>query len=237
MDRAKIIETWLGADEPPAEHVFLDVMLDNGRFTFEEGPTWDFKQEWPFSYSDDYFGGIARLICAFGNTWGGVIIFGVHDTSRTGGHNRVSPNFDKLQLALQQLTQADIRLRLSIYAQGTPSEAIALFVYPRAPDARPLRFTRSIGTYQLGILWVRRGHQVLRAEPRDYPILFCRAQRSFDQMTDPEIFGSLPAAPTTVKRFVGRTAVLDRLFQWLQTSDEPRTFVWEGRFREDYHSV
>ena len=58
------------------------------------------------------------------------------------------------------------------------------------------------------------------------PFSFAERSEAFDQMTDPEIFGSLPAAPTTVKRFVGRTAVLDRLFQWLQTSDEPRTFLY-----------
>src|SRR6185312_5552338 len=52
-------------------------------FVPQEGPVWDFKREWPFSYSDDYFAGIARLICAFANSYGGIIVFGVHDELRT----------------------------------------------------------------------------------------------------------------------------------------------------------
>jgi Putative DNA-binding domain len=63
----------------------------DGSYSSQEGQNWDFKREWPFSYSDDYFGGIARLICAFANAQGGIIIFGVHDETRIAGYNRVKP--------------------------------------------------------------------------------------------------------------------------------------------------
>ena len=46
------------------EAVLSKLLEEDGRYTAQEGQHWDFKREWPFSYSDSYFGGIARLICA-----------------------------------------------------------------------------------------------------------------------------------------------------------------------------
>src|ERR1700722_2947155 len=86
----------------------LDYLTESdGKFISQEGNTWDFKREWPFSYSDGYFAAIGRLVCAFGNSNGGIIIFGVHDQERTGGHNHVNPNLDKLQLSLKQLLSGE----------------------------------------------------------------------------------------------------------------------------------
>ncbi len=61
----------------------------SNRFVYQESSHWDYKAEFPFSFSDGYFGGILRLICAFHNTFGGIIIFGVHDQARDPGHNKV----------------------------------------------------------------------------------------------------------------------------------------------------
>jgi predicted HTH transcriptional regulator len=92
------------SDAWPTEKELVEAFgSTDGRFILEEGSTWDFKREWPFSYSNDYFGGIARLICAFWNSEGGWIVFGVHDAKRTGGHNKVTVNVDKLTKALSQL--------------------------------------------------------------------------------------------------------------------------------------
>jgi hypothetical protein len=53
---------------PGARAEALEALLSaDGKYTFQEGAYWDFKREWPFSYSNEYFGGIARLICAFAN--------------------------------------------------------------------------------------------------------------------------------------------------------------------------
>jgi hypothetical protein len=73
---------------PASQDQLLGSLRDGNHYSAQEGSRWDFKREWPFSYSDGYFAGIARLICAFANTHGGIIIFGVHDESRTGGHNK-----------------------------------------------------------------------------------------------------------------------------------------------------
>ena len=97
MANTKVISEWISAKKLPNLAAIHDALTDSpALFTSAEGETWDFKDSWPFSYSDSYFAGICRLICAFSNTSGGAIIFGVHDESRMGGKNKVVPNVDKL---------------------------------------------------------------------------------------------------------------------------------------------
>jgi len=51
---------------PIEKQALLSPLLQaDGPYVYQEGLQWDFKREWPFSYSDNYFGAIARLICAF----------------------------------------------------------------------------------------------------------------------------------------------------------------------------
>jgi hypothetical protein len=73
---------------------------------------------------------------------------------------------------------------------------------------------------------VRNNHEVVQATPRDYPVLFCRAGNPLDEATAIDVQGSLPPSPTTLKRFVGRLEVMDKLFDWLHSSDEPRNFLF-----------
>jgi Putative DNA-binding domain len=84
-------------DFPTAEE-FVTLFSDGGtQFVQQEDINWDFKDQWPFSYSDEYFLGIARLTSALANTSGGFILFGVHDEKRLGGYNKVKVNTDKFR--------------------------------------------------------------------------------------------------------------------------------------------
>jgi hypothetical protein len=199
-----------------------------GNFISQEGNCWDFKREWPFSYSDDYFAGIARLVCAFANSNGGLIIFGVHDYERTGGHNRVQPNLDKLQLSLKQLLSDEPSLELRRYHTGTERGFDVLLVLPIPPSTMPLRFTRNAGSYKADIIWVRQGNEVIAAEPRHLAMLYCRVDHVIGSDADDDNFlsGGLPPSPATIKRFVGRIRTVDDVFRWLRLSDEPRTFLY-----------
>ena len=220
------VGTWTSTLTLPDQAEFSQLFIGgNGLFIPAEGPYWDFKSEWPFSLSDEYFGGIARLVCAFANTHGGVIIFGVHDTKRTGGHNKVNINLDKFETAIRQLLDFSPELILKSYDIAGSGAVDVLLVAPRPKRATPLRFQKSIGKYHAGALWVRRGHEVVEATPRDFPVIFCRAGN--DQVNDDasELDGSLPPNPATIKRFVGRVHVVSKLFDWLQNSDEPRTYL------------
>jgi predicted HTH transcriptional regulator len=72
-------------------------MLHDGmeKFYVDEGPLHDYKKEYPFSASDNVFGSIMRLICALHNSYGGVIIFGVHNEEKTAGKNKVLVDSEK----------------------------------------------------------------------------------------------------------------------------------------------
>lgn len=223
---AENVFNWLDQGELPEEKIFFSVMQDeDGVFHSEEGQYWDFKKEWPFSLSDDYFAGIARSICGFSNTSGGILVFGVHDLHRTGGHNRVSINFDKFQLALSQCLNSQPILSIQRFTDENKQDVHVLFVQPRRSTTQPLRVIKSVGKYPIDTIWVRAGHQFIAATPTHFPTIFCRAAIAGTGAETSELDGSLPPSPATVKRFVGRVNVLDRLFSWLQLSDEPRTYL------------
>ncbi|HXD46866.1 MAG TPA: RNA-binding domain-containing protein [Pseudolabrys sp.] len=202
------------------------LMQPDGSFVPQEGPVWDFKREWPFSYSDDYFAGIARLICAFANSYGGIIVFGVHDELRTAGHNKVSPNIDRLQQALDQILSASVSLSCRRYDTGTSSAIDVLLVCPVNSTELPLRFDKPFGKQRANVIWVRQNHEVVSAEPRHVSLLYCRATEASDAEAESSLSGGLPPSPATIKRFVGRLSTIDKIFRWLKLSDEPRTFLY-----------
>jgi hypothetical protein len=192
----------------------------------QEGLYWDFKRDWPFSYSDDYFGGIARLICAFANTHGGVIVFGVHDETRTPGHNKVAPNIDRLNQALRNLLSDVPELHCRRYDTKTVSAVDVLLVCPLRSEALPTRFRSTVGKYRNDIIWVRQSSEVIPAEPRHVPVLYCRSPIDVAQTQESGLSGGLPPSPANIKRFVGRLGTIDSIFTWLKLSDEPRTFLY-----------
>ncbi len=216
--------------ELPADSasLFEHLKEPSGKFLGQEGPFWDFKREWPFSYSDSYFCGIARLICAFANSNGGLIVFGVHDETRTGGHNRVAPNMDRLQQALNQLLSDHPVLILKRYGEDIDDAVDVLLVCAKKPETMPLRFTRDCTTYKANVIWVRQGHEVVTAEPRHLAMLFCRDDiaEAENGETDSYLSGGLPPSPATIKKFVGRLRTVDQVFRWLRSADEPRTFLY-----------
>lgn len=228
MDFSKISKWCLEKTLPDTSEFYNTILEDDGTFASTEGLQWDFKDAWPYSLSDDYFGGIARLICAFSNTVGGIIIFGVHDTKRTGGHNKVKINFDRFSLALQQLFRGKLPpLLLRPYTSESAGNVDVLLVGRRPSGISPYRFQKTIGKYRVGQIWMRVGHEVKRVEPSLYPILFCRACSPIDSQDISPLDGIIPPNPATLKqRFVGRAEVLDQLFSWLETSDEPRTYLY-----------
>lgn len=225
MDIAAI-ERWCTTGEPPADDTefYSAFVRSDGLFDDAEGRSWDYKDEFPFSLSEEYFGGIARLVAAFSNSYGGVVVFGVHDKKRDGGHNKVKINFDRFCQATSQLFGDLPPMRLASYKSEKSGNVDALFVAPRPPGVAPYRFLRSIGKYRAGVIWTRVGHEVLAAEPTQFPVLFCRDRGTDDDRIVLE--GSIPPSPATLKqKFVGRVEVLDRLFHWLESSDEPRTYL------------
>jgi hypothetical protein len=222
----KAVLCWLESRELPDKEVVYGLLCqDNRLFRHDESQFWDFKKGWPFSLSDDYFSAIARAVCSFANSFGGILVFGVHDEHRTGGHNKVAVNFDRFRQAVNQLVGIPLSLALRSYSDEIRGDIEILFVFPRARGLRPYRFRKAAGKYAGDIVWIRRGHEVREATPADFPSLFCRSSIAIEDVSK-ELEGSLPPRPTTIKRFIGRERVIEDLFYWLENSDEPRTYLW-----------
>lgn len=218
---------WCREEVPPdADPLYAILCEPNGLFRLDEGPIWDFKATWPFSLSDDYFAGLARAICAFSNSRGGILVFGVHDKHRTAGHNKVTINFDRFSQALKQLVGANIPIFVRSYTNVRCGDITALFISPRPLGTRPYKFLRPIGKYPASTIWIRSGHEVVEASPVNFPMLFCRSIKTQYDSLPPALDGSLPRSPATLKRFIGRIKVMDELFDWLQNSDEPRVYLY-----------
>ena len=224
MATISAIPDWISAKKLPEVDLIYESLLDSPeKFVSTEGEMWDFKESWPFSYSDKYFAGICRLICAFANSSGGIIVFGVHDEKRIGGRNKVVPNIDKLSSSFKSLTGYSFEFDFRSYSHEANGDIDVLLVLPRPINVSPIRFNKTMGGYLASKTWYRDGHEVVKALPTHFPQLFCRLQhKGFDSSLN----GSLPPSNAQIKKFVGRTEVITELFDWLQNSDEPRTYLY-----------
>jgi hypothetical protein len=216
-----------------AKDLFADLYdIESNQFLYQESSHWDYKAEFPFSLSDSYFGGILRLICAFHNTFGGIIIFGVHDQARDPGHNKVAVNIERLNNVVRQSLSSPVELIHREYFLGEPGEKekkIDVILVPqRRMGIAPVRFTKEISPYKVGMLWLRMGHEVIEPSSMDLPKLYAsRGDYGVEDDDDVvQIDHALPPSPATLKEFIGRRDALDRLFKWLFADDEPRTFLY-----------
>lgn len=219
------VQQLVDARKFPTDQEFKDLFCDgSSKFIQQEDVNWDFKDRWPFSYSDDYFLGLARLISAFANTSGGLIIFGVHDEKRTGGHNTVHVNTDKFRQSIIAHMGRCPELQVNHYDLGQLGKVDCLLVAPRKMGESPYKFTKDTKYKQF--IWVRDGHSVAKAEPRHIPLLYCRVDEHVQGKDAHWLSGSLPPSPRTIGRFIGRVETMDYLFNWLYASDEPLTYVY-----------
>jgi hypothetical protein len=205
---------------------------ETNRFVYQESTHWDYKAEFPFSLADNYFAGILRLFCAYHNTYGGIIIFGVHDKTRTPGHNKVPVNIERLNNVVRETLSSPVELIYREYFLGS-SEAtekkIDVVLVPKRPmGMSPIRFSKPIGSYKPNVPWMRVAHEVIEPKSIDLPKLYS-SRNDFgvgDSDTVLQIESALPPSPATLKEFIGRRQALDDLYSWLFFNDEPRTFLF-----------
>lgn len=229
QDATKSIGAVIEAVELPQDAEFLQSLISEDRLRFEvqESDLWDYKDRWPFSYSDDYCGGIVRLILSYHNTFGGIIIFGVDAESGESSRSKVSANIERLNGLLR--THVDQKI-VCVHRQYELEEfgpVDILLVPPKRVSDRPARLKTAIGRYEPGTIWIRRSHEVLEAGPQDLTLLYGAESRSSDTAeSGGALLGYLPPRPSTLKHFVGRMRQMDSLFDWLLRSDEPRMFLF-----------
>jgi|GEM_PF-3594440 len=200
---------------------------DGKTFIEEECAYWDYKEEFPFSSTDDFFAGIVRLICAFHNTYGGLIIFGVNDIERVPGRNKVAIKVEKLNTRLRELCSEGIETVARSY-DLVHGQVDILLVPKRNHQRPPVYLTTGIGKYEQGNVFIRKSHEVLLAQSQDLPFLYSERE-DFDiagAIGKTEPIKVLPPSPATINQFVGRFDVLRQLWNWYSSSDEPRTFLY-----------
>lgn len=214
-------------DSPNGEEAVRLLTDQHGKFVVDEGPLHDYKDEYPFSSSDQYFGGILRLICAFHNSYGGVIIFGVHDKTRLAGKNKVVVDSEKINRKLREILCRPLEIRTNrVETPGGPVDLI--IIPPRATMAPPIYTIKDVGNYKKGEIYLRRGAEVLTAKGGDLSFLYgYRASAFGEQETvDLSVPSSLPPSPATIEEFVGRFTVIERIITWITASRDPRLFLW-----------
>lgn len=208
---------------PEAASDFLPLVTnEDGTYLLQEGTIWDFKETWPFSYSDSYFFGICRLICAFSNTEGGIIIFGVNDSTRKGGLTKTIPNVDRLEQAFKELTGETPNLQLRKYKSIECGDINVLLVRRKTSHQRPFRFIKQVANYPKDVIFVRQASSIRRATSNDITTLYL----TLEDEGAPQPKCHLPPSAATVREFVGRMSAIDRIFAWLRNTDEPRAFLY-----------
>lgn len=208
------------------EELFTSLMSDDEtHFVAQENTFFDYKAEFPFG-SESFAVEFARHVAAFHNSYGGLLLFGVHDTKRTAGHNPVKINIERDNTRLAKALSHPVHCQFKSYA--TPAGNVDVFLVPRRragiPPIRPVT-----GGPKVERIWLRRGHETRAATSKDIPFLYgSRDGFGVDVALDSgnRVQGSLPPSPATVRDFVGRLDALDRLFTWLREPDEPRFFLY-----------
>lgn len=198
---------------------------DDGSFIDSEGEVWDFKEDWPFSYSDKYFIHLCKLAISFANTSGGLIIFGINDKDRKAKKRIVRPNMDKFVSAFQNISDNTPKMKLIQPNVENDVEVDVIAVFPNKVSATPSAFRKDFAEKnELERFWVRIGHETVAARSKHIPIIFCgAARRTFDRKP---LESSLPPNPSTIRQFVGRMEPFADIFAWIGDANEPRIFLY-----------
>lgn len=225
MDITSIVKS----RELPNDPTFILEYLANpdGSFIAQEGANWDFKETWPSKHSDPYFLGICRLICAFANADGGLIIFGVNDKTRHSSlnDNAPLPNMDAFESGLKAALGVQPKLSFKRYKTVGNTIIDVVLVARRDEATMPIRFVSSAHGYKKDTIWIRDRHEVREAEATDIKRLYLSASdSSANSLMQPS--AALPPNPATVRSFVGRMSCIDEIFSWMVASDQPRHFLF-----------
>jgi hypothetical protein len=208
--------------------LFLEKLQgDNGSFQEQESVLHDYKAEYPYSNSDAYFGGILRLVCAFHNTYGGLILFGISDETRLAGKNKVIIDPETINRKLRESLTSTVNVSFKSY-NTSAGRVDVLLVPKRQIGIPPARLSQDIGNYSSKKIFLRRGAEVLDAKGSDLEYLYGNRSNPIMQPNEFHTYAeaALPASPATIAEFVGRFSVIEDLWNWLVKTRDSRFFLW-----------
>jgi hypothetical protein len=105
---------------------------------------------------------------------------------------------------------------------------VSVVLVPRRGLIRPASLIRQLGEYTPGTTWVRDRAEVLEAGPKHLAMLYAGRrflpadQANFDAVP---IHRSLPPSPATMKSFIGRAKLMQKLWEWFVFGDHPRLYL------------
>ena len=198
------------------------------KFVIQETYIIDFKDKVPSSFSKDYGAGIIRLALGFHNSFGGLIVFGVRDkTMDIIGEDAYFP-IEAFNSALSDFSATVIECISRQYEVTIDGGAktVSVVLVPKRETLEPVRLTKPVDKYEIGTLWLRERHEVVRAKPHHLPFLF-----SARELEEPEsearfpVHRSFPPSPATLEHFVPREELLEALWKWFVLGDKPRLYL------------
>lgn len=232
-DELKSLQAAIEAAQLPSDFntLFGDLWdTDAKRFHVQETYILDYKETVPTKFSDSYGAGIVRLAIAFYNSFGGIIVFGVKDRelSITG----VDRPFDveSLNRVLSDCAGMSVECVTKSYSVATTlgSSDIAVVLVPRRGPTRPAKLLRQVGEYLPGKTWIRDRAEVLESGSKHLPLLYSNRRSLPSDLTDDNaipIHRSFPPSPSTMKSFIGRAGLIEKLWDWFIFGDQRRLYL------------
>ncbi len=199
--------------------------LERVAFSLQETYIIDYKDKSPRKFSDEFGASIMRLAAAFHNTYGGIIVFGVDDTTRESSGLPVSLDVEAFNSVMKEYFGVRFEAVYRKYALGSGVE-IGVLLTPKRSATPPVRLLRKVGGYPAGTIWIRERHEVLAVNPDHLPTLYSKRDvYPSEDVGSSAIQRSLPPKPATIKRFVGREEILCQLWDWAIFGDQPRVYL------------
>ena len=188
----------------------------------------DFKDRPPADFAKGFGASIVRLALAFHNTYGGVVVFGIHDDDFSPIGLTSKLDIEAFNDVLTDLTGARIECLVREYRLAGSEHRVQAMLVPRRGVAKPVRLLRQLEKYPVGSLWVRDRHSVREASEANFSTLYSdRLDLSRNLAGDLQrsVHESLPPSPATMDEFIGRKDLLEELWAWLVFGPRPRLYL------------
>ena len=232
--RIKVIECIKQLTLPSSLSYFSETLFNQNSQTFvvQESLHWDYKDVFPKKLASDFGAGIVRLTCAFCNTYGGLIIFGVEDATKRPVGNSQPVDVERFNTFLRNHLSSPIECihrEYNIHTSGKELRIDVLLVPKRPGGTAPIRNSQTIGKYRPGCIFHREGHEVVQATSTTLPLLYMsREDYGLESGGHARVAieRAIPPPTATMKEFIGRRDVMDRLWKWLIYDDDPRFYLY-----------
>ncbi|TNC74576.1 RNA-binding domain-containing protein [Rubellimicrobium roseum] len=211
------------------DELFADCYdYEEHRFTTQETSVLDYKEHLPYN-DPNYVYGLLKLIVAFHNTYGGLIIFGVRDSDLKAVGVKESLDIEKFNALLTDFFGVSEELLRNDYPVGPPEEGrkIVVLLIPKRTKKSPARLLRDVASLKKGSIFLRDRHQAIRADERHLPLLFS-SRTAFEDPTPTgpvAIHVSMPPSPATMQQFISRSDLSLKLWEWFTFGKNPRQYL------------